>query len=250
MRDAAFSYGGEPALQDVTATISPGDAVALIGPNGSGKSTLLKALLGLVQVTAGTIEVLGRSPRAARGLIGFMPQTEELDPEFPVTLRQVVMMGRYRGLGPARWPGRADRRAVDEAIARVGLTDRGHARFGELSGGQQQRGILARAIVSSPRLVLLDEPFNGLDKTNREALLALVADLRAEGVTIVTSTHDLQLASEVCSHAMLLNRSMIAFGPTATTLTLPEIEATFHGLGVEIDEHTLTTPEHDHGAHG
>lgn len=250
LENASFAYGSTPALEGVTARIEAGDAVALIGPNGSGKSTLLKGLLGLVHATSGSVRVLGGTPRAARSRVGFMPQSDELDPEFPVTLRQVVMMGRYRDLGPLRWPGKADKYAVDEAIGRVGLSDEAGRRFGELSGGQQQRGILARAIVSHPKIVLLDEPFNGLDQPNREALLALVRDLRAEGVTVVTSTHDLQIAHSACTHAMLLNRTMIAYGPVDTTLTLPEIEQTFHGIGVEIDEHTVATPDHDHGRHG
>ncbi len=245
---AAFSYGAQPALEGVTATIERGDAVALIGPNGSGKSTLLKGLLGLVPQTSGSLRVFGNTPRAARRITGFMPQTDELDPQFPVSLRQVVMMARYRRLGALRWPSKADQRVVDAAIERVGLAAHAHTRFGELSGGQQQRGILARAIAAEPQLVLLDEPFNGLDKTNRDALLGLVRDLRDDGITVVTSTHDLQLARDVCSHVMLLNRTMVAYGTLDEALTLDHLERTFSGIGVEIDEHTVATPDHSHGA--
>ncbi len=244
---ATFSYGGTPSLVGVTASIGAGDAVALIGPNGSGKSTLLKGMLGLVPLVDGTVSVLGAQPRAVLGRIGYLPQSDELDPEFPVSLAQVVMMGRYRALGLARWPGKSDRQAVAEALEKVGLADQGGRRFGDLSGGQQQRGILARALTGQPQILLLDEPFNGLDRTNREALLATLKGLREEGVTVVTSTHDLELAREACTHVMLLNRHVVAFGPLESTLTLPQIERTFEDVGVEIDQHMVTTLPHEHG---
>ena len=244
---ASFSYGGAPSLSDVTASIAPGEAVALIGPNGSGKSTLLKGIMGIVPLVSGSLRVLGTAPRQALRRVGYMPQTDELDPDFPVTLGQVVMMGRYRGIGWGRRPGKEDRRVVMEALDRVGLADQASRRFGDLSGGQQQRGILARALTVDPAILLLDEPFNGLDRTNRDALLATLNELRAAGVTVMTSTHDLELAREVCSTVMLLNRRVVACGPIETTLTLEKVERTFEGVGVEIDSHTVTTLPHGHG---
>lgn len=244
---ASFSYGGPPSLIGVDAAIGAGDAVALIGPNGSGKSTLLKGLLGLVPVVEGSVSVLGTTPRNALGRVGYLPQSDELDPEFPVSLAQVVMMGRYRSLGLGRWPGKADRQAVEEALEKVGMAGQAGKRFGDLSGGQQQRGILARALISQPDILLLDEPFNGLDRTNRDSLLSTLRELRVEGVTVVTSTHDLELAREACTHVMLLNRSVIAFGPVDDTLTLNKIERTFEDVGVEIDQHMVTTLPHEHG---
>jgi manganese/iron transport system ATP-binding protein len=210
---AAFAYGAETALEGVTLELAPGEAVALIGPNGAGKSTLLKGVLGQVPLVAGTIEVGGQASRqryASR--IGYMPQHDDLDPQFPVTLEQVVMMGRYRSIGWFRLPGAADRAAVASALAAVGLTDRAKRRFGDLSGGQQQRGILARSIVSDPSLLLLDEPFNGLDQENRASLVSTLAALKAEGVAVLVSTHDLDLAQQVCDRVLLLEHGRVAVG--------------------------------------
>jgi zinc/manganese transport system ATP-binding protein len=208
---AAFAYGARPALEGVTLELAPGEAVALIGPNGAGKSTLLKGILGQVPLVAGSIEVAGlRSQARYASRIGYMPQHGDLDPQFPVTLEQVVMMGRYRSVGWFRLPGSADRAAVAGALAAVGLTDRTKRRFGDLSGGQQQRGILARAIVSNPSLLLLDEPFNGLDQANRTALIETLAALKRAGVAVLVSTHDLELAHQVCERVLPLNGGQVA----------------------------------------
>jgi manganese/iron transport system ATP-binding protein len=244
---AAFAYGPTVALTGVTGELAPGTALALIGPNGGGKSTLLRGLLGLVGVAAGELSVLGSRAASARSRIGYMPQSDEIDPEFPVSLAQVVMMGRYRSIGWAKRPGRADRAAVAEALDRVGLADRAHARFGELSGGQRQRGLLARALVSDPALVLLDEPFNGLDQANRDALLAIVAELKASGTALVLSTHDLDLARDACEQSLLLNGHQVAFGRTDDVLTLANLEALYGDVQVELDEHTFVVPGHEHG---
>lgn len=240
---ATFSYGREPALADITFSLHAGEAVALIGPNGSGKSTLLKGVLGLLQRVSGTVEVLGGA--APAGSIGYVPQTEDLDPHFPITLEQVVMMGRYRALGWLRWPSRHDREAVARALETVGLANRAKSRFGELSGGQQKRGLLARAVVSGPRLLLLDEPFNGLDQENRDALIGTVERLKADGVAVLLSTHDLELARAVCEEVLLLNGTQVAFGPRDEVITLDNVQRTFRDVGVEMDEHTVVVPGHE-----
>lgn len=239
----AFSYGPTPALEGVTITVQPGEAMALIGPNGSGKSTLLKGVLGLIPLVEGTMS-FGDSAQAQLG-IGYLPQTEHIDPEFPITLKQVVMMGRYRKLGLIRLPGRADRAAVSKAIADVGLTNVAGKRFGSLSGGQQQRGFLARALASQPGLLLLDEPFNGLDQPNRDALLTTIRELKAAGVGIVVTTHDLDLAREVCDTVLLVKGRQIAFGPKDDVLTLANLQEVFSEYQVEIDEHTVVVPGHE-----
>jgi len=234
---AAFAYGATLGVQDVTIDVMPGEAVALIGPNGAGKSTVLKGILGLVPLTAGNMQ---RSASVAS-----LPQSAELDPEFPITLRQVVMQGRYRSMGWLRMPGGRDRSAVASALEAVGLADRAGTRFGDLSGGQRQRGLLARALASEPGLLLLDEPFNGLDQSNRDALLQTVHDLKARGIAVLISTHDLDLARETCDTVLFLNRSQLACGPVAETLTLEIVQECFGDVGVEVDEHTLVVPDHE-----
>lgn len=249
LRDAAFGYAGRPRVSRLSLEIIAGSAVALIGPNGSGKSTLLRGILGLAELTAGAITVLGTTPARARRLVGTMPQTDTRNTELPLTLRQVVTMGLYRELGPLRPLGRHGRGRVDHALERVGLGALGHRLFGELSGGQQQRGILARALVAAPQLLLLDEPFNGLDRENRDALLELVRELRQEGRTIVVSTHDLEIAQRACTHVLLLASGHrpgqpghpASFGPVDQALTLEAVEHAFQDTTVELDHHTVTT---------
>ena len=231
---ASLAYGRTRVVEDVDGVVRAGEAVALIGPNGAGKSTLLKAVLGLVAVVDGRIEVLGRSPAHARRDVAYVPQADTLDAEFPVTVGQVVLMGRYRAVGWLRRPGAGDRRIAAEALAAVGLADRSGARFGTLSGGQRQRVLLARAIAQQPRLLLLDEPFNGVDAVSQEALLSALAELRAAGAAAVISTHDLSLAHLACDEVCLLNRHQVAFGPTGQTLTPELLRSAYGGHALEL----------------
>jgi manganese/iron transport system ATP-binding protein len=232
---ASVAYGRVPVLEDVHGEVRPGEAVALIGPNGAGKSTLIRAVLGLVPVVAGgRITVLGRGPIQARRDVAYIPQADTLDPEFPVSAAQVVLMGRYRSVGWLRRPGREDRRIAAEALDAVGLADRAGERFGTLSGGQRQRVLLARAITQRPRLLLLDEPFNGVDAVSQEALLAALAGLRADGAAVVVATHDLALAHLACDEACLLNRHQYGFGPVDETLTPELLRATYGGHALQL----------------
>jgi manganese/iron transport system ATP-binding protein len=259
---AAFTHRGGGGVSGLDLSIRPGEAVALIGPNGAGKSTLLHGILGLVPLTAGVIEVGGaktaapnalpdaaadqaRDARVRDRMIGFLPQSIHVDPDFPISLEQVVMQGRYRRLGLLRWPGREDRAAVRHALATVGLADLAKRRFGELSGGQRQRGLLARALAGEPGLLLLDEPFNGLDQANRDALIDTLHTLKREGVAVLVSTHDLDLARLVCDHVVLVNGRQLAFGPVDSVLTLDNVQECFEDVGVELDEHTLVVPGHE-----
>ncbi len=244
LRGAAFTHPGGAGVDRLDFAIAPGEAVALIGPNGAGKSTLLKGLLGLVPRTAGRV-LLGGDEHSANGMIGFLPQSAELDPDFPITLEQVVMQGRYRRLGLLGWPGRADRAAVRGALDAVGLTALARRRFGELSGGQRQRGLLARALASEPALLLLDEPFNGLDQQNRDALVETLRELKARRVAVLVSTHDLELAKQVCDAVLFVNGEQLAFGPVDEVLTLGNVQDCFEGVEVEVDEHTLVVPGHE-----
>jgi manganese/iron transport system ATP-binding protein len=185
----SVGYHGTPVLTDVNLELRPGQRVVLVGPNGAGKSTLLKSMIGLAPVLAGTVAVSGRT--------GYVPQEDTLDADFPVTARQVVMMGRYRSIGWWRPARAADRQAVTDALDRVGLSDRAGHRFGTLSGGQRQRVLLARAIAGEPRLLLLDEPFNGVDAMSQEAILRVLRELTAAGAALVLSTHDLDVARDL-----------------------------------------------------
>jgi ABC-type Mn2+/Zn2+ transport system ATPase subunit len=249
LHDAAFGYAGVERVHHLTLDVPAGAAVAIIGPNGSGKSTLLRGILGLAQLTSGSMEVLGGDAVRARRSIGSLPQADSRDVALPVTLRQVVTMGLYRKLGSFGRLGRSGRAAVSEAIERVGLAPFAGRRFGELSGGQQQRGILARALVANPQLLLLDEPFNGLDHENREVLLELVQGLRVEGRTVLVSTHDLEIAQRACSHVLLLASGHepgqpghpAAFGTVQDALTLDAVQHAFQDTTVELDHHTVTT---------
>lgn len=234
LRDVVIAYDRTPVVEGVTGAVAPGGSVALVGPNGAGKSTLLKAILGLIDVAGGSITVLGRPPAAARGEVAYVPQADALDPEFPVSVLQVVLMGRYRRIGWLRRPGRRDRAVAAEALDRVGLADAAKRRLGTLSGGQRQRVLLARAIAQEARLLLLDEPFNGVDAVSQDRLLGALAELRAAGAAVVMSTHDLALAHLACDEACLLNRHQFGFGPVASTLTPELLRATYGANAMDL----------------
>ncbi len=232
LEGATASYGPTPVLEGVTGTVAPGGAVALIGPNGAGKTTLIRAILGLVPLAAGRIEVLGVSPAKARGRVAYVPQADVLDPEFPVSVLQVVLMGRYRRIGWLRRPSRHDKEIAVDALRRVGVADRAGDRFGVLSGGQRQRVLLARAIAQEAELLLLDEPFNGIDATTTNLLIDVLGELRSAGVAVVMSTHDLAVAHLACDEACLLNRQQFAFGPIDRALTADLLRETYGGSAV------------------
>jgi manganese/iron transport system ATP-binding protein len=232
--EVSVAYGPALALENIDGTVAPGEAVALIGPNGAGKSTLIKAILGLVPLASGRVTVLGRSPAQARREVAYVPQADTLDAEFPISVGQVVLMGRYRRIGWLRRPKAADRQAARDALEQVGLADRTKHRFGTLSGGQRQRVLLARAIAAEPRLLLLDEPFNGVDAVSEQALLDAIAVLKREGTAVVVSTHDLALAHLACEEVCLLNQRQYGFGPTNLTLTPDRLRATYGGHALEL----------------
>jgi manganese/iron transport system ATP-binding protein len=234
LRHVAVAYDRVPVVEDVDGSVRAGQSVALIGPNGAGKSTLIKAVLGLVPVVRGSVRVLGRPPQAARREVAYVPQADTLDAEFPVSAFQAVLMGRYPRVGYVRRPGAADRQAARRALEAVGLAEQGSARFGVLSGGQRQRVLLARAIAQEPRLLLLDEPFNGVDALSQELLLAALARLRAGGAAVVMATHDLGLAHLACDEVCLLNHHQIGFGPIGTTLTPDRLRATYGGQALQL----------------
>ncbi len=225
--NAVVSYGNIHALEGIDGSIDAGESVALIGPNGAGKSTLLKAILGLVPLESGSITVLGTTPVLARPRVAYVPQHESLDPDFPITAAEVVLMGRYRSIGWFRRAQPTDKGIAASALEQVGLTDRAKTQFGKLSGGQRQRVLIARAIAQQAELLLLDEPFNGVDSRTQNVLLDVLKSLRSNGVSVVMSTHDLAVAHLACDEACLLNKHQLAFGPVAESLSPENLRAAY-----------------------
>ncbi|GAB3275703.1 metal ABC transporter ATP-binding protein [Parasphingorhabdus pacifica] len=233
-RDVTVSYGDLRALDRVDIEIGTGRVCGLLGTNGSGKSTLFKTLTGLVRPERGEVHLMGRTPRQARkqGLISYVPQSEDVDWTFPVTVADVVMMGRYGHLGPTRRPRAADREAVARAIELVGLTEQARKPIYDLSGGQRKRTFVARGIAQQAGLLLLDEPFAGVDKRSEAVITELLLTLRSEGKTIVISTHDLGGVPSLCDEAVLLQQRVVAHGPLDEVLA-PETLAHTFGLSGE-----------------
>jgi manganese/iron transport system ATP-binding protein len=220
---------GHSALQDASFTLGAGTICGLAGVNGAGKSTLFKAVMGLVRPNAGQVLIGGEPVEAAlrRNRVAYVPQSEEVDWSFPVRVRDVVMMGRYGHMSLLRIPRPADRGAVAGALERVGLAALAERQIGELSGGQRKRVFLARAMAQGAGLLLLDEPFAGVDATTEAAIIALLEDLRAEGRIVLVSTHDLAGIPRFCDQVVLLNRRIVAAGPTATAFTEDNLRLTF-----------------------
>ncbi len=221
------SYGGRPALQDVSFSTSCGHTLALIGPNGAGKSTLLHVLAGLLHPEAGRVHWNGAPLTTQRQEIAFMPQRSEVDWQFPITVRQLVEMGRYPALGAWRAPKRHDADIVDKALAALELTELQGRQIGALSGGQQQRAFLARALAQEAHILLLDEPFTGLDIPGARSLAALLRSLAAEGRLVIASHHELATAAEIFDESLLLRCRLLAAGRTAEVLAAPNLNLAF-----------------------
>ena len=223
---------GHTALHDATFQIPRGTITALVGVNGAGKSTLFKAIMGFVPAARGEITLLGRSVKQALrdNLVAYVPQSEEVDWAFPVLVEDVVMMGRYGHMGFLRRPGAADRAAVDQALSRVGMQDLRHRQIGELSGGQRKRVFLARALAQDGQVILLDEPFTGVDVKTEEQIVALLRELKAEGRVMLVSTHNLGSVPEFCDRVVLVKGTVLAYGPTATIFTRRNLERAFGGV--------------------
>lgn len=231
--NATVTYNnGHTAIFDASFSIEGGSICALVGINGSGKSTLFKTIMGLVTPTQGRVTLNDEPVRAAlkKNVIAYVPQTEEVDWNFPVLVSDVVMMGRYGKMGFLRIPSKEDKKAVADALERVGLTGLGHRQIGELSGGQKKRVFLARALAQNGKVLLLDEPFTGVDVKTENAIIDLLRSLREEGHLVLVSTHNLGSVPEFCDHVILINRTVLDSGPTATTFTQKNLEKTFGGV--------------------
>lgn len=230
---ATVTYrNGTTALRDASFQIPTGTIAALVGVNGSGKSTLFKAIMGFVGLAKGEIRVLGMSVREAlaKNLIAYVPQAEEVDWNFPVLVEDVVMMGRYGYMGMMRRPRDADREAVSAALARVDMTAFRHRQIGELSGGQKKRVFLARALAQNGRVILLDEPFTGVDVKTEDQIVDLLRELRDEGRVMLVSTHNLGSVPEFCDRTILVKGTVLAYGPTPEIFTQGNLEKAFGGV--------------------
>lgn len=215
----SVAYHHRPVLRDVTWTAPAQGLVAVVGPNGAGKSTFLKAVLGLVPPLTGTIEVYGRPLKRQRALIGYVPQRESVDWDFPVSALDVVTMGRYGLIGWGRRITGKHRAAAMAALDRVGMADFARRQIGQLSGGQQQRVFLARALAQEARLYFMDEPLAGVDAATEQTILAVLRELDAEGRTVICVHHDLQTVAETFDHVLMLNGGLVAAGPVHDALT-------------------------------
>ncbi len=244
VQNASVGYGNRLALEDLTFNVPHGARVAVVGPNGAGKSTLFKALVGLLPLTSGRILIHGEPLRSHKDCVAYVPQREEVDWRFPVTVNDVVMMGRFDHEG---WFGRTseeDRRVVKRSLEQLGIPDLWNRSIGELSGGQQQRVFLARSLAQEPHILLMDEPFTGVDVTTQEATLKLLDDLRAADVTAIISTHDLSLAAVKFDLVLLINHRLVAFGPPSEVLSRKNLAAAFGARLLTLPDGTVIVDNH------
>jgi len=232
VENITVDYNGFIALRDASLTVQPGSICGLIGMNGAGKSTLFKAIMGFLTPAAGRVLIAGEPVTTAqkRGRLAYMPQAEEVDWAFPVSVQDVVMMGRYGFMNLLRTPRPLDHAKVVESLARVGMQDFRKRQIGELSGGQRKRTFLARALAQDAAVMLLDEPFTGIDAKTEETIITLLRELRDEGKTIIVCTHDLASIASFCDEVALINRTVLAYGPLETTFTPENIAHAYGGV--------------------
>ena len=223
---------GHTAIRDVNFTLQGGTTCALVGVNGSGKSTLFKSLMGQIKPKSGNIRLCGLPvPQALkRNLVAYVPQSEEVDWQFPVSVYDVVMQGRYGYLNFLRLPKAEDKRKVQEAMERVGIAHLAQRQIGELSGGQKKRVFLARALAQQSKIILLDEPFTGVDVKTEDAIVDLLGQLRAQGHLILVSTHNLGMVPDFCDQVVMINRTVLAAGRTEHTFNQHNLELAFGGV--------------------
>ena len=223
---------GHTAIKNATFSISKGSISGLVGINGAGKSTIFKALMGFVPITEGTISILGGTVRDALKscIVAYVPQSEEVDWSFPVLVEDVVMMGRYGHMGFLRIPSVQDQYAVDEALERLGMVKLRKRQIGELSGGQRKRVFLARALAQSSQIILLDEPFTGVDVQTEDSIINLMREMRDEGRVMLVSTHNLGSVPEFCDHVVMVNKTVLNQGPIETNFTHDHLKNAFGGV--------------------
>jgi manganese/zinc/iron transport system ATP- binding protein len=236
IHDMTVAYHRKPVLWDIDLTVPEGQLIGIVGPNGAGKSTLIKAVLGLVPLASGKIEIYGRPYDEQRRLVGYVPQRETVDWDFPVSALDVVLMGTYGRLGWFRRPGAAERRDAERCLAQVGMAEFANRQIRQLSGGQQQRVFLARALAQDAQVYFMDEPFAGVDAATEQAIVVLLQALRSQGKTVLVVHHELQTVREYFDYLILLNMRLIAAGPTETTFTNENLQHTYGGRLTILDQ--------------
>lgn len=236
VHDMTVAYQRRPVLWDIDLSIPEGKLVGIVGPNGAGKTTLIKAALGLVPLASGKVEIYGKSYEEQRHLIGYVPQRESVDWDFPVTVRDVVLMGTYGRLGWFRRPGKTEREIADRCLQQVGMAGYAKRQIRQLSGGQQQRVFLARALAEDAQVYFLDEPFAGVDAATEAAIVELLHALRSSGKTVLVVHHDLQTVSDYFDYVILLNMRLVACGPVESTFTTENLQKTYGGRLTILDE--------------
>lgn len=226
----SVAYGDQLVLKGANVAVPTEVVMGIVGPNGAGKSTLIKAMLGLTPTLTGKVEFFGQSLKVSRGRVGYMPQRSTIDWDFPTTVKDAVLMGTYGRLGWFRRPGALEHIAAETALEQVDMLDYAARQIGQLSGGQRQRVLLARTLATQPDVLLLDEPFQGVDAISLQAIVEVLHDLRSEGKTVVLVHHDLATVDQYCDHVTLINRSVIASGTVAESFTPETVRATY-GIG-------------------
>jgi manganese/iron transport system ATP-binding protein len=242
-------YDRGAAIEGISFAIPPGQMVGVIGPNGAGKSTLFRAILGLIPRLRGEILLHETDALRQRATMGYLPQLDAIDRTFPVSVEDVVMMGRYKRIGWFRRPGSRDVQGVRQALERVELLSHAGTQIGKLSGGQQQRALLARVLAQDPHLLLLDEPVSGVDATTQHAIFAVLEELRSNGKTVVVATHDLNCVIDRFDQVLCLNRTVIAYGPPKDVFRGDILDRTYgsHLMIVDVgDRRVVVTDEHSH----
>lgn len=229
IHDLTVAYRKKPVLWGVDLSIPRGQLVGVIGPNGAGKSTLIKAIMGVLPIGSGWIKIFGRPHRKNLARVGYVPQRESVDWDFPVNSMDVVLMGRYGRLGLLRRPGKADRNIASACLEKVGMLPFANRQISQLSGGQQQRVFLARALAQESDLYFMDEPFSGVDASTESAIITLFRELKAQGKTLVVVHHDLPTARDYFDQLLLLNMRVVAFGPTRDVFTRDLLQRTYGG---------------------
>lgn len=233
--DVTVAYDARPVLRSVSFSLEPGQMLGIVGPNGAGKSTLLKSLLGLINPDFGSVQAFGQPVDDVRARIAYVPQTEGVDWDFPITVREVVLMGRYGQKGWYGRPNRTDRAHAHDALEKVGMVKYEDRHIRQLSGGQQRRVFLARALCQGADLLLLDEPFAGVDAATEKAIFALIDQMAAEGKALLVVNHDLSILNRF-DRVLLLNQRVIAFGPPDVVVTEENLRATYGGRLSLLDE--------------